>query len=181
MLFSVIVATDAPRGDHPIIRRSLVRALGMSSTESDYRYLGEESATDPEGWLSATERKGSGILTRSQFATLLEDLGNPEPSETETLGSFGGPLAPWGGVVADINWELHGYVDYILCLRVTPIPRRGSVAKSPGHAKRKWRRIRRAVLSHYADGRDRRRATSGPKYAAAVRREMNELCEFCEG
>jgi hypothetical protein len=60
----------------------------------------------------------SGILNHSQLVVLTDDLGL-YATNTKTMGTLGGPLSSWGGVVPDICLESDSSV-LICSVRVTP-------------------------------------------------------------
>jgi len=171
MLFSVVFSVDVPADcDGPTLRRSLRRALGVTRSASELRYLADEGGEDAQRWARAYCISGYGVLTRSQFAAFLEDFDHPEPEDCQTLGTLGGPANPYG-IAPDINFRSDN-PEWIASIRVTPIPE----CKPPGtpeRAERAWQRVRSAILRHYADGWDAAQPrTYGPEYAAAVRREI---------
>jgi len=60
----------------------------------------------------------SGILTQKEFDKWVSNLYLVADS-TETMGTLGGPLAPWGGVVPDIVFQYESQT-VIASIRVTP-------------------------------------------------------------
>ena len=180
MLFSVVFGVDVPTDSYgPELRRSLRRALGVTRSASEYRYLADGGGEDSQGWARAYCISGSGILTRAQFAALLEDLDNPTPEDCQTLGTLGGPACPFG-IAPDISFR-GNHPKWIVALRVTPIPE-CKPPSTPERAERAWQRVREAILRHYSDGWDAARPrTYGPEYAAAVRREMARAKRAAEG
>jgi hypothetical protein len=177
MLFSVVFSVDFLGGDAPSIRRSLRERLGVTREASEYRYLAEGDASS--AWARAESLGGSGMLTRSEFAALLDDLRNPSATDAETLGTLGGHANPLG-FAPDVDFSSDESA-WILCLRVTPIPRRGNAACSEERAAQLWARIRAAFVARYADGFERGEFARSRGYAARVRRERREAIAFAQG
>lgn len=174
MLFSVVFSVDFLPGAAPRIRRSLRERLGVTREASEYRYLAEGDKRSD--WARAESLGGSGLLTRSEFAALLDDLGNPSATDSETLGTLGGHANPYG-FAPDVDFSGDD-TRSILCLRVTPLPRRGNAARDAEHAARLWARIRAAFVARYADGFERGRFARSLGYAARVRRERREVAAW---
>lgn len=185
MLFSVLISVDAPAGTTLVrhLRTSIRRALRGSVSESEYRYLANES-DDPDHspWKWALEWKGAGILTRPQFDALIDDLGLVV-EKCGTLGTLGGPLTPWGGIVADVAFRDDHDEERIISLRATPITGHDR-ARDEADAERIWRRLQRVMWERYDGGINapdgwsynarmkwwNRHPTSGPEYKRACQR-----------
>ena len=154
----------------------------------NYCYLDEgEEGT----WFHSRRGGGSGILTRTQFETLVEKLGVCA-SSTETLGTLGGPLS--GGMpycVPDVAFESNDPTA-VLSLRATPFiggPRdlvpdppsnvtgeKGRHAWQQAWVDRRWDNIRKATIQLFEDGCTSR-FKYGDAYVAAVEKEKAKLKE----
>ena len=148
------------------LRASQASGLSVDETEpgdSEYAYLATECGEpDPDSWWGKWKERVqdctvSGIIGRDAFTRWLDDLG-AFAEDCGTMGTLGGPLAPWGGVVADISFRIESQV-LIESIRATPIPGtvdeplgkvRGATDDERGaDADRIWQRIRKATLAVY--------------------------------
>lgn len=185
MLFSVIVSVDKPgamRGALP--RASLRRKLRGDYSESEYRYLAEDNPDDP--WFKARNWTGSGVLTKTEFYALVEDL-DLQAEDCMTLGSLGGPL---GGIVPDVAMR-NDDPESIVSVRVTPFfGDSRDVVEDEEKAARMWECIRRAFINTFKHGFaghfskvpykarvawQERHPTSGEDYRRALIRERMKL------
>lgn len=128
------------------VRRAWKEATGERTEwtepgDSEYSYLDEG---DSEFWASIQDCQVSGILTREQFSALVENLG-AYATDTETLGTLGGPL---GGLCWDMAFEIESQ-QLIASIRVTPLPEVEFKAVDEGRAETIQRRLKRAMLSVY--------------------------------
>lgn len=122
--------------------------------DSEYDYLAEESGDrDPEDWFAQLQDfTVSGILDRPTFDAWIDDLG-AFPDGCQTMGTLGGPLAPWGGICWDTSWTIESQV-LIACVRVTPLPD-VEFREPPNEAAAEYRAIRiqqrleRALMAVY--------------------------------
>ncbi len=113
--------------------------------DSEYSYLADESEK-PNWFEHLQDYQASGIVDRETLTRLIDDLG-AFAEDCETMGTLGGPLAPWGGIVADIPFRIESQV-LIECIRVTPIPC-GTDGEPLKGDERTWDRVRAAMLAVY--------------------------------
>lgn len=85
--------------------------------DSKYTYLSEDA--DDE-WSKLQGFQVAAVLDRDELDLWLQSLG-AWANTNETMGTLGGPLAPWGGVVWDCDFTIES-ARLISSIRVTPVP-----------------------------------------------------------
>jgi hypothetical protein len=120
-----------------VLRTALLEADGASKERIANRIRERYGAA---GWWATTSNyQASGILPRVLLTELMEGIG-AYATDTETLGTLGGPADPIG-IAPDIDFEVESSA-VIVCVRVTPLP---DVSPREG----RWERVRDAVVRVY--------------------------------
>ena len=141
-----------------VLRACQAAGLAVDETEpgdSEYDYLATETDDNPDPdsfwgeWKAGVQDlTASGIIGKEAFTELMESIG-AYPEDCETLGTLGGPLAPWGGVVPDISFRMECQ-ELIDSIRVTPVPKRFErEPASPEEAEDTWDRLRAAIFKYF--------------------------------
>lgn len=90
-------------------------------------------------WACIADAQGSGIFDRKTFLKWIDDIGASFETDA-TLGTLGGPLAPWGGIVPDMAFNIESQT-LISSIRVTPILcKDGEPVRAPSEWE--WERIK---------------------------------------
>lgn len=101
-------------------------------------------------WASICDIQVSGILDRATLFNLLDSIGAAFEN-CQTMGTLGGPLAPWGGIVPDFAFDVESQVLFA-SIRITPILcRRENGAWEPCRAPSEWQWETIAEILRHAD------------------------------
>lgn len=114
-------------------------------TELEAREHAAKELSEP--WLLAQDIAVSGVLGKAAFKEFVDLLG-AYAEDVQTMGTLGGPLSPWGGVVPDISFTMEQPL-IIECIRATPIPCRKDEPMRGDE--RTWDRVRAATLAVFGN------------------------------
>ena len=103
------------------IPRRILDRLEESSGETKFQICRKlkEQYWRESFWACISDIQVSGILDRYTLFRFLDSIGAAY-EDIGTMGTLGGPLAPWGGVVPDFPFKVESQA-LIASIRVTPI------------------------------------------------------------
>jgi len=151
---------DAPFDGQRVHYRDVVhtlQALQIPYSETDpgdseYRYLGEPRESDDPDWLAKVQDlQASGIIPYVKLQEIVCSTG-VIASSCGTLGTLGGPLAPWGGIVPDVAFEQAVDTRVVISLRVTPVEVDTEGNPIPCRSVQWWQQARADLIEHWRCG-----------------------------
>ena len=97
-------------------------------------------------WACISDVQGSGIFDRETTLEWLSNIG-ANFEDCETLGTLGGPLAPWGGIVPDLPFNVESQC-LIASIRITPILcKDGEPVRAPSETQ--WEQIKSVLRKEF--------------------------------